>query len=918
MSLDHYERCIAWLDGAERFDRALAWLGMGHAFATLYRSATGPAGDQSSSLSNEQAWLEHFRETGKRRPDDSLAWRVPADDRDADLLDRVLAKPPHRIARLVRQFLLPRGDLGPAPRVRVAMASRNDERWLAPLGHPPAPRLAVSVRLEPVSQQPNLPQWPLRIGTLEHVPGEWYGRWALGRGPRFAVPVSLGRRHDSCDLLLYPGDAADLVRDLERSPLPLRACMVLLGKASHPEQLRDVTCMLGSNGYAIMQRDMLRRAFPAAANLAEELAHGRSFDAAWSDSFGEHAIAWLSDDLADLTLYTIESERLRRRSGLDVRPDEFFRRTVPRGPGWKSSPAPLPQREDAYDLARRLANLAESPRPATPEDQLEGAQRFLQQQSHNLPMAGTEQPADSGFFMGETARVRVRIAPPAEGWQAFLTPFPRLQAEPEETVQLQVCLVEPRQIGEPMWGELLLPPKGSSSVHSFDFVPRASGDFEARIIVLHRGRVVQTALLLAQVRAPGTPPLPSDAAAPRLAGMVRPRARIDDLRDRSKFDLAIVENHVPSGTARTVALSEKRAWVTGGNVAAGFSEKINTILSQIAHASEEYKSVAAPESAQLLRDLVMVGIELRKQLMLHSLERQETRIGNAEYIQLVTVHDGPTLPLEFIYDFKAPDPDAPICPSWAGGATEARCPAECGSNTRHVICPRGFWGISKVIERHQISGEHAQWGHEFFLQTEPDRVTDSIQLGNKFLLATSHLLNDEANNIKQRMHALGASHALHAQDWASWESLVKEQNPRLILCLAHVDDRTINHRLEINNHYLESAGIDREHVAPAPDGKPPLILLLGCDTANAGRDYSQHVINFRAVGAAIVVTTKCVVDANQAADAALILASELFENRGKITLGECMRDFRRKALADNLLLALGVVAYGDADWHITP
>ncbi|WP_292041962.1 hypothetical protein [Massilia sp. UBA6681] len=886
-----YDRCRDWVRTAAPEQQTLAWIGLGHAYATLRRLDAY----NKPLLETADEWLVHFQQLRPSLPDQHLTWRVPADHWGSALLDKVLDLSADDLARCVGEAI---PDLrGPALRLRVQAADGTlDDKWLVPLHISDTVRIALSFRLW--EKRPLASNWPLRVGVLGHgltnSDAFDYARW----GHRFTRILTLGRVHDRCDLLIYPGSGDDLLEDLHTSPLPIRADMVLLRYEGSASVMRRVLDTLQCSGYACFHADDFRALIHRSTGLAHGLAHGFRFDQAWHYTYGANILPHLSDELADRSL--AELEEAFRPSGS---------RRSNRGATLSGNP---------YHRAWRLARHArefEHRRKST-DSISRSVERVLQQQSW-IMLDGQAWPADRGFLLGRTARIEIRIGPEETLGQNLEEAFPDPDTRFDEPAMLHVWLTEPRQLDAPLHGTIELPPEGPSSVHTFEFIPRAEGDFEARILVLFRGRVLQTALLLGQVSRADVVPRPNRMATPRLGNVIRARMRIDDLRERAQFDLALVENHLPGGEPRLVALSGSAAWVVRGFNANDYHEQLNDILSHVGCTPGRYEQLNSPDSVALLRELAVQGADLREQLIQTSIARPRNNPGimHLEYIQLVTARDGPTLPLEIVYDFDAPGKGARLCPDWENA--EGVCPSSCGGGSKERICPRGFWGVSKVIERHQLSGEHGAGG-DFYLQCEPDRAVQSIAIGDKLLLGTSKVLAGSEQQLVEALNAAGIT-SLHVQDWAAWVDRVTQDNPRLLLCLAHTGGADAYASLEISGQYLRTKEIGREHVCPHPGGQAPIVLLLGCDTVQAGQDFSPHVRRFMAKGAAIVVATSCIVDGDQAAHAATILVDTLCKTAAEKhgSLGECMRTFRRKALAQNIMLALGVMAFGDADWQLT-
>ena len=112
--------------------------------------------------------------------------------------------------------------------------------------------------------------------------------------------------------------------------------------------------------------------------------------------------------------------------------------------------------------------------------------------------------------------------------------------------------------------------------------------------------------------------------------------------------------------------------------------------------------------------------------------------------------------------------------------------------------------------------------------------------------------------------------------------------------------------------------------ARAPNGGPPLVFLLGCDIAGTAEEFGSHVNSFRRAGAAIVLTTVATVFGEHAVAVGTTIVDELMQSAAHgasspgtaTTLGDILREAKRKALLKSLPMVLCVVAFGDADWRL--
>jgi hypothetical protein len=548
------------------------------------------------------------------------------------------------------------------------------------------------------------------------------------------------------------------------------------------------------------------------------------------------------------------------------------------------------------------------------------ADRYLQQRSF-IELAGKDEPASNGFILGQAAKVRMRIGPPETGWQALPTRFADEQLPPELSQwTLTISLTEPTQLAQPLTQTVVLPREGASTECEFRFVPKALGPFDGLVTVLHRGRVLQMASLCASVVAADSPPVAD--AAPVLSEVIAVRHRLGDLDSRRQFDGAYVVDRTASGTPRGVALSASHAWIADIAASLEVAGDINTALSAVANSVADYNEGLDGEAGrELLVELAVQGSWLH----LHLIDplgdgANRPDIAAKEYLQIVSAKSDAIVPFEFIYDYVAPNKDAKVCPRWREGVQEGKCPDACHPEDPATVCPMGFWGLHKVIERHQVNRELAETGKELFLQSEPGRESCDLALGTASMLASSARVKEEdlapvAACLAQQTPAS----ARKAATWEGWATIVASDKPGLIIALPHADGVGAHVSLEIGGDTLDTIQLQSRHLRPSPESPRPLVALLGCDTAGTARDYGNHVAVFRARGAAVVIATIATVFGAHAARTAALLAETLLPTAGEPPqrLGEAIRGLKRQALLQGLLMPLCVVAYGDADWRLT-
>ena len=549
------------------------------------------------------------------------------------------------------------------------------------------------------------------------------------------------------------------------------------------------------------------------------------------------------------------------------------------------------------------------------------SKRYLQQQSY-VVRDGHEEKAASGFLVGHVARLRVHIGPPDRESDVLDQVFPE-NALPQELASwdLDVWLSEPTHLIKPLRGSIHLRRAGASSTCEFEFTPETAVPFSGRISVLHRGRVIQTAALRASVSAADS--IPADATAPKLESVLQVKRNLADLQ-RRRFDLAIVLNHAGTDQPIAHAMGGERAWMANLRVVEKTVVALNKVLSTLTRTAQDYVGgLDSDKGRDLLRKLAQIG----NYLHLYLIESQKNGAGagaasdvlDGEFLQIVSTRsDAIVIPFEFIYEYAAPDNDATLCPKWRDALKAGACPKVC-THEAGSFCPMGFWGLSKVIERHALQAELAREG-EVGVQSEPVAGRDTLKISGAAVFGCSNRVTDaHLEPLRQRLIA-AQMNASQASNWKDWATLVGNNSPSLLIALAHSDGGGFGATVEIGGEAINTIGITAAHIRAKPDtGERPLVALLGCDMAGTDDDYANPVAVFSTRGAAAVIGTIATVLAEDSADVAARLMQGLtFADRTSTRrLGEAMRDLKRSALLDGELMPLCLVGFGDADWLLS-
>jgi len=571
-----------------------------------------------------------------------------------------------------------------------------------------------------------------------------------------------------------------------------------------------------------------------------------------------------------------------------------------------------------------------------------GPQRFLKQ----LTLIKRENefvPERRALFQGIPTLIRVHIGYPDDVYTSLRTVFPGDKLPPNvDKWRLTVVFAEPNNVKVPMRKDIILPREGQSEECEFAFVPAQHGAFEGRVTVLHRGRVLQTGVISAVVL-PNEQVVPPPDARIDFTEQSQVRSHMEDLDDRRQFDLAFVMNHSADQRPRLTAIAEKHAWLSDLSACEEIIRDLNTELSKVGNQERDYRGgLSNKDNIDLLATLARIGRELYGAIVLDQLMdpgNQQDFGSKFEYIQIVSTRTDALMPMEFIYTADAPKKGATLCPKMKAVIEEADAKQRkdkartlfentckraeiqetpCEYRTNDYVCPMGFWGVSKVIERHMVTPALRPQGYDFFLQSEQTTLRPELDLSGTAIVAASEKVAPSMVNrvLSACTENLGApSH--EAKDWDQWVKLIDTYTPRVLIAMPHTDKNGPNATLEIKGKTLASSDVTPGHVHKTNEKTYPLVALLGCDTAGTAVDYGAHINWFRRYEAALVISTIAKVFGGHAADVAEQLVKGLTEIEGRPErIGEIIRQIKQKALLGGPLMALCVVAFGDADWKL--
>lgn len=589
------------------------------------------------------------------------------------------------------------------------------------------------------------------------------------------------------------------------------------------------------------------------------------------------------------------------------------------------------------------------------EEEVETADepRFLGARVLELDDAGrgadlASRRVERALVVGRTYAVEVEIGPDDEERGVLIdrdASFDETELPQDvDAHRLRVVFVEPLHAPEPQIDWLVLPARrGRSTTCRFSVVAVPDHpDFEARLIVLHENKVLQTALLRARVVDD-----PASAAEHALSFEVevRVRASLEDPWADTEFGGSLVLNRGTDDVPRAQMIHARGSVLFSLEGVNEQLREIRGILKQVSYRPDDYANLRSVATQNLLVDLALQGRSLFEVIAdeddASSLVAGSAPGGRASSaVQIVSTKNSSLLPLEFVYDRGAPDFDATLCPGAEAALDQGVCQGCDGVDdvpARHV-CPLGFWCTRRVIERHTHDRNDPEpvGPSEFRLRGDPEAARRSLFPLRRCGFAASDRVDDQVADSSDMAFASLDRHAsepsFRVDKWADWTARVASTPPSLIVLLPHtvMERRQISmeigaaERLSVRHLTGAHVGGLRSNVhgegRPGHDDRPPVVCLFGCSTENTEIPYQGLAPKFRREGAAIVITTLIPVLGRHVARVASLMVDALAEEVvvGGTSFGEVFRRLRLRALARSLPVVLCLFADGDADWRIFP
>jgi hypothetical protein len=461
----------------------------------------------------------------------------------------------------------------------------------------------------------------------------------------------------------------------------------------------------------------------------------------------------------------------------------------------------------------------------------------------------------------------------------------------------------PRREGaivEPQVARMYLPRAGRSRAASFPF--RTAPDlerFEARVTVLHRNRVLQSARVSA--------PVEESADARPFTVEVLDYDSADAAADAPPADAALVFNHTDGGVATVIAAAGKKAKLA---TLSDLADLVSTLDGNLSESTKivrgDGKGLTPRQLARALRSVAIHGSILWEKLA----SRLPPAVLRARRIQVIEAMEGALLPVELFYRFPGPLPDVPLCPQAAGalaGRTCTGCPE--GDAREEIVCPVQFWGVSAVIERRA----HPEPG----ARAEP--ATAPLRASSGAVLALAKDVTKQAAPLAQLMGSLAKlvpdpARVRRVKDREEWKEAVQTLSPALLVLVVHKTSDEGTDALEFGG-VLGVANLRESHVRGPGSRTGPVVLLVGCSTARAARvSFEGFPPFFMARRASAVLCTLATIRARYAAPATARILDALTAatRRGHASFADVLLDARRQLLLAGEPIGLSLVSYGDS------
>lgn len=450
-----------------------------------------------------------------------------------------------------------------------------------------------------------------------------------------------------------------------------------------------------------------------------------------------------------------------------------------------------------------------------------------------------------------------------------------------DVVEVRVQLIPFEPIGTSSAGKLFVPRSGRSNTARLVWeVPDGVQSARAQLVVTRGRRTICLA---------------------DLTGTVGRKARLTsvfvvaDPRETKTVDRSLVADTDAAGTPAVVVPGREVELLPQlGVLAENCRKALNRATTLAAEGTPRER---LEEAREVLVAVAQAGADL-----LIELEPLLGDLTDATSLQVITSQAPSALPIEVLYTRPAPLPDAKVCPTWLAGGT---CGPDCGGDApESVVCPAGFWGVSRTVERHH----HDRTGDRALLDVAlPDADRPQLPLGPLVLAAASLV-------TEQMLADAGFAAGDRITAWDAWGRRVVAADG-LVVLMPHTEPSPA--RLEISGRFLHRSNLQGYLTRGKKAGRRPTVVLFGCDTGGRADDPVGYTGRFLRTGAAIVFASLSLLLADEAPFLASRLVGALRDPaRAGQSVGRVLTDVRADAVRAGFVSALALTSYGSTDWEV--
>ncbi len=524
------------------------------------------------------------------------------------------------------------------------------------------------------------------------------------------------------------------------------------------------------------------------------------------------------------------------------------------------------------------------------EPETVAAARYLNVSPAALDADGAELDNEvTAFVAGAPYRISVAVRERrARGALSLMAALP--EPTPGRATTLTITVFQRGRIDTAQSKPLDLPARGDTGWCTFDVVaPVGAQQFDLVVVVYHDNAL--------QVGVVSGPIVATAADLPAVLAWTFNLGSAGDFGGGSPTPAILVDD------AAFARLDLGPGMLSPTAVTAGKARMRQRILQAL---EAETSRPKLAKLSPVLADLAIDGRLMRDQL----LGAGPSSFDTAERVRVASIEAGDPLPLEALYDHAAPvDNTVKLCQPARDGA--ATCTLSCADrNNAQVVCPFGFWGISKSIERVRAPRPAAEARP---MATSSLAITSSALVG--ICERASNKNTSAARKILKAFRGLvGRANLDDVWTWDDWDRAVAS-SPRLLALVTHTEQADGRPALEIGPGVLRPIHqVTAATINPTGANPGPLVLLLGCDTAHLETAYTDLVDRIHAVGAEIVVAVQTPVRGAQVAelvDAMVEALRNQVSAPGTKRMGEVLRATRHQLLLEGRIAGLAVVSTGD-------